>query len=125
MAKKGARMTGVGSLINALDDIEERWVGSVAWEVGTNVEYSIHVEYGTGRMNAQPYLRPAVQHAKRNLDRWAKQADGIQELIETVALEIERYAKEVVPVDTGTLRASIKAQPASGDGKTLSKEISV
>ena len=28
--------------------------------VGTNVEYSQHVEYGTRFMKAQPYLRPAL-----------------------------------------------------------------
>lgn len=28
--------------------------------VGTNVEYAPYVEYGTSRMAAQPYLRPAV-----------------------------------------------------------------
>lgn len=29
--------------------------------VGTNVEYAPHVEIGTGSMDAQPYLRPAVE----------------------------------------------------------------
>lgn len=28
--------------------------------VGTNVEYAPHVEYGTVKMEAQPYLRPAL-----------------------------------------------------------------
>lgn len=28
--------------------------------VGTNVEYAPYVEYGTRRMGAQPYLRPAM-----------------------------------------------------------------
>jgi HK97 gp10 family phage protein len=27
--------------------------------IGTNVEYAPHVEYGTRRMSAQPFLRPA------------------------------------------------------------------
>lgn len=30
-------------------------------EVGTNVEYAAHVEFGTINMAAQPYLIPAIQ----------------------------------------------------------------
>lgn len=33
---------------------------SVAAYVGTNVEYAPHVELGTKRMKAQPFLKPAV-----------------------------------------------------------------
>lgn len=29
--------------------------------VGTNVEYAVPVEYGTGKMSAKPYLRPALR----------------------------------------------------------------
>lgn len=37
--------------------------------IGTNVEYSIFVEYGTSRMAAQPYLRPALAKNKRRIKR--------------------------------------------------------
>lgn len=29
-------------------------------EIGTNVHYAPHVEFGTSRMRAKPYLRPAI-----------------------------------------------------------------
>jgi HK97 gp10 family phage protein len=32
---------------------------SISGIVGTNVEYAPYVEFGTSRMEAQPYLRPA------------------------------------------------------------------
>lgn len=32
--------------------------------IGTNVEYARHVEFGTSRQRAQPYLRPALDAAK-------------------------------------------------------------
>lgn len=32
--------------------------------IGTNVHYAPHVEYGTFRMRAQPFLRPALQAAR-------------------------------------------------------------
>jgi HK97 gp10 family phage protein len=33
--------------------------------IGTNVHYAPHVEFGTVRMRAQPYLRPALDAARR------------------------------------------------------------
>jgi HK97 gp10 family phage protein len=36
--------------------------GMVA-RVGTNVEYAKYLEYGTSRMSARPFLRPALQAA--------------------------------------------------------------
>jgi HK97 gp10 family phage protein len=35
--------------------------------VGTNVEYAEHVEYGTVRSEAQPYMRPAIDANRRPL----------------------------------------------------------
>ena len=32
--------------------------------VGTNVDYAPHVEFGTSRMRAQPFLRPALGAAR-------------------------------------------------------------
>jgi len=36
-------------------------------EVGTNVEYAEHVEYGTRHMGAQPYMRPAIDENRKGL----------------------------------------------------------
>jgi len=35
--------------------------------VGTNVEYAQHIEYGTRRSAAQPYLRPAFDSNRKNI----------------------------------------------------------
>lgn len=45
---------------------------SVAYEVGTNVEYAPHVEFGTSRMHAQPYLFPAFY---AELPRFSRRLD--------------------------------------------------
>ncbi len=37
--------------------------------VGTNVEYAIEQEYGTGKMPAHPYLRPALEKNKIAIKR--------------------------------------------------------
>ncbi len=43
------------SLTSEVDEDEK------AVYVGTNVEYAPHVEYGTVKMKAQPYLKPAME----------------------------------------------------------------
>lgn len=35
--------------------------GEGHYRVGTNVEYAPYVEYGTRRMAAQPFMRPALE----------------------------------------------------------------
>ena len=37
--------------------------------VGTNVEYAPHLEYGTVKMSAQPFLRPAFDGRKSDIMR--------------------------------------------------------
>jgi HK97 gp10 family phage protein len=38
-------------------------------EVGTNVDYAAHVEFGTVRQKAQPYLRPALDENETAIKR--------------------------------------------------------
>ncbi len=37
--------------------------------IGTNVEYAAHVEFGTIKMNTQPYLRPALLENKQAIGK--------------------------------------------------------
>ena len=47
-----------GNLRNSIThDVDD---GEPAAYIGTNVEYSIYVELGTIKMDAQPFLKPAV-----------------------------------------------------------------
>lgn len=108
--KINADLTGTASLVSTLDGIDERWTTDVTYVVGTDVKYAIHVEYGTSKMAAQPYLRPAAERTNRQLDQIAAQADDVEEFVRLAALEVEAISKEVVPVDTGNLQSSITAQ---------------
>ena len=38
-------------------------------KVGTNVHYAIHQEYGTKKMSAQPFLRPALDRNRETIKR--------------------------------------------------------
>ena len=53
-----------GRLKNSLfwDADYERQGNTIVGAVGTNVEYAPYVEFGTRRMSARPYLRPAVEN---------------------------------------------------------------
>lgn len=42
--------------------------------VGTNVEYAPHVEYGTSRQSAQPYLEPALRDNKDKISKIIRDA---------------------------------------------------
>lgn len=46
-----------GTLRNS---IQARRIGPAAWVVEVGADYGVHVEWGTVKMAAQPYLRPAI-----------------------------------------------------------------
>ena len=109
----GASLNGVGALYRTFDYVRDQFSGRAEWVVGTSVEYSVYVEFGTSRMAAQPYLRPAVEHAKRNMNSITAGAQSLDDAIMRLAYAIESEAKRLCPVDTGNLRASITAQKVS------------
>lgn len=108
----------------------------IVYAVGTNVEYAAAVEFGTSAhtitangsepmtfkvdgqwvstyvvehpgTEAQPYLRPALRAAERDLRRIADKATSKEEFMESVAAKVEAEAKRRVPVDTSNLINSI------------------
>jgi HK97 gp10 family phage protein len=52
-------------------------VDATTAQVGTNVEYSEYVEYGTSKMAAQPYLRPALDSNIEAIKRVMKEKYGV------------------------------------------------
>lgn len=103
-----ANLIGYATTLSALNDLKDSLDAEETWVVGTNVEYSVHVEYGTEDMAAQPYLRPAVREAVREIE--ADDYDDVDSLVEGLAMTIEAKAKDKVPVDTGNLKRSIEAE---------------
>jgi HK97 gp10 family phage protein len=74
LPKAGQLVEGEAKLRTPVDTGRLR--GSIASKVdgdkaivGTNVEYAPYVEYGTGKMRAQPYLRPSIDYNRSNLRR--------------------------------------------------------
>jgi HK97 gp10 family phage protein len=52
---------------NLRGSISHRFAGSLEGVVFTSVEYAPYIEYGTRKMRAQPFMRPAVDEVRRNL----------------------------------------------------------
>jgi hypothetical protein len=106
----GMDVFGAAATLEALNDLKT-FAENVEYRVGTNVEYAVYVEFGTSKMRAQPYLRPAVKEVVNSKgDALAADADDVEEFVKKLAFEIEREAKDRAPVDTGTLQNSISAQ---------------
>lgn len=51
----------VGDTGNLMNSIAAEQVGPLSWRVNAAAEYAIYVEVGTYKMNAQPYLDPALR----------------------------------------------------------------
>lgn len=104
---------------------------SDTWWIGTVVRYAPFLEFGTVKMVAKPFFRPAVQRVKRwwgaggamggisnRLERQMTfTLDAMAEVtLEQVAFRLEREVKNLIKtkglIDTGNLRDSIAAAPS-------------
>ena len=51
------------------ESLTEMMVGDDTVQIGTDVEYSEYVEFGTSRQKAQPYLLPAYEENKEQIKK--------------------------------------------------------
>ena len=72
-----------GKLRASITPVIESWA---AGYVGTNTHYAPHVEYGTRKMDAQPFLEPAFLAGKRQASKVFGQA---------IARAIARFERSV------------------------------
>lgn len=90
----GANLLGAAATIEMFDDVADQFGGADTWVVGTNVEYGLHLETGTSKMPAYPWLFPAAQDvADRKFDSLIAEASGLSAVLKLIALDIERQAK--------------------------------
>lgn len=111
----GTSVIGLADLVEDLGDLQTRLDGSTVYVTGTSVEYAVHQEFGTSKMEAQPFLRPAIEQVMRNpvgsAQHYVSGEIGSEaQLVRGVALAIEDLAKRFAPVDTGNLKGSIEAR---------------
>jgi len=114
-------LDGKDELQASIAELQEDYREPGDWYVGTAVEYAIYLEFGTSKMDAKPFVRPAVHAYQSNLkaaiatDTRTTLAEigSAEELVQTVAIGLERRIKRIITakglIETGTMRASVRA----------------
>lgn len=108
----GLSHSGFDSLTDGLEGLTSLGDSNVAFAVGADVDYSVHVEMGTAFMAAQPYLRPAVRRVANNPEKYISATESVEEIAQQIAEGIAEEARKEAPVDTGALRDSIRVERA-------------
>jgi hypothetical protein len=115
-------LDGIEAAIEELDDLEDDVETLTTYTVGTAVEYSLYLEFGTSKMDAKPFFRPALNEIRaqgvegfiaHNTRTSVAALGDIDSVLRALALALERRIKEIITdkglIDTGTLRASVVA----------------
>lgn len=134
MADLSLELEGLEETLEELDRLQERWTGGGSWVVGTAVEYSIFLEFGTSKMDPKPFMRPALHAYRANLRKaiaadtntTLEEIDSADELVRVIAFGLERRIKRIITskglIETGTLRASVQAVPGTDVGQLPSAD---
>jgi hypothetical protein len=115
-------LDGVETVTESLDDLRDDVETLTPYTVGTGVEYALFLEFGTSKMDAKPFFRPAITEVRaqgvdgfiaRHTRTRVAALDDIDSVLRVLSLALERRIKEIITdkglIDTGTLRASIVA----------------
>jgi hypothetical protein len=122
MAEFSLELDGLDGAINALRELENDVETLTTFTVGTGVSYSVYLEFGTSKMDAKPFFRPAISEVRAKgvegfiADHTGTTVDALGDagdVLRVLALALERRIKEIITekslIDTGTLRASVVA----------------
>jgi hypothetical protein len=115
-------LDGLEARIEELEDLADDVQTVTTYTVGSGVEYAVYLEFGTSKMDAKPFFRPAINEVRaqgvegfvaHNTKTSVDALPDIDAVIKVLALALERRVKEIVTekglIDTGTLRASVLA----------------
>jgi hypothetical protein len=137
MADFETELESFNRVLDSLNDIERQLDPGEPVVVGTAVNYSVFLEFGTSDMDPKPFFRPALAELRvkgvqgfiesSGILRAGKEfsdVDDAGEVVDALALTLERRIKQIITekslIDTGTLRASIVA--VSGTAANLPEE---
>jgi len=134
MSEFGLEVEGFAAAIEELEDLIDDLDSDREFLVGTGVEYSVFLEFGTSKMDPKPFFQPALNEVRlegvegfiaHNTRTSVEAQDSLDDVLRVLALAIERRVKEIITrkglIDTGTLRASLIAVPG-GDPSVLPDE---
>jgi len=117
MASLALTVTGFDDVLGLFKDISTRFDGDTVYLVGPTVKYAVHVELGTSKMEARPFVRPAAERVQSDFGLVSQFVDGgvleVGEagLVEATALAVEAEIVRIITekglIDTGAMRASV------------------
>jgi len=134
MAEFSLDLEGFEAAQQALNELERDVETVGTFTVGTGVFYAQFLEFGTSKMDAKPFFRPAINEVRtqgvdgfiaRNTGTSVEAQEDAADVLRILALALERRIKEIITekslIDTGTLRASVVAV-RGGDPSRLPAE---
>ena len=117
MASFDLTATGFDDVLRLFKDISTRFDGDTVYLVGPTVEYAVHVELGTSKMEARPFVRPAAERVQSDFSLVSQFVDGgVLEageagLVEATALAVQAEITRIITqkdlIDTGAMRVSV------------------
>jgi hypothetical protein len=119
MSGWGTTLVGLDAVMDLFEEIKVQYDGGSVYVAGPTVDYAVHNEYGTSKMEARPFVRPAAERVQADPERYAREmaaTHGInitneEGLVRALALAVQDQAKRIADRkeirDTGTLIASI------------------
>jgi hypothetical protein len=125
MSGWGVSLTGFNAATGLFDQITTDFDGDATYIAGPTVDYAIHHEYGTSKMEARPFARPAAERVQTNTAtevRRISSSQGIplsteENIIRCAALAVQDRMKRIADQkdirDTGDLIASIRIEKVS------------
>jgi hypothetical protein len=133
----GAELDGLDSLEDRLDEIDDNWGSSqeIVYRVVVDKSYAVFIEFGRGPVEAQdaealrftvdgetvfaksvgpapaqPFMRPAIREANRNLQSLATDATSLDDFLRRTALFTEGEARDRAARDTGDMARAIESE---------------
>jgi phage gpG-like protein len=111
----GMSITGLVDAIDVFHQLTIEYNSGATFIVGPTVEYAVHHETGTSKMEARPFAKPAAERVQQDLEGKARPflegGGGEEAVVRAVALAVEAEMKRIVKQkdiwDTGTLHSSI------------------
>lgn len=125
MSGWGMSISGLSSVISIIEQIQVDFGNDgTVYLVGPTTNYAVHHEFGTSKMEARPFMRPAAERVRSNLNHHIRKistSQGIpltseEAVVRCAALAVETEAKKIADRkdvrDSGTTIASIQARRA-------------
>lgn len=122
MSGWGVSMSGLDAVTDLIEQIAVDFDGDTVYLVGPATSYAIHHEFGTSKMEARPFMRPAAKKVQANLGTHVRQISNSQNIpldseaniVKCAALAVETEAKEIANRkdirESGDTIASIQAR---------------